>query len=217
MFRGQNQVPRVFRGCSAGKIKFRGCSVWCSGVVQRAKPSSADVPGLFRGCPAGRIKFHGCSVWCSGVVPRQSQVPRLFRVCSVGKIKFRLLHILSSEKIQEHTLACHPSINIYKQLHCNVLKHPAAVDSNKQYIGTYTHHTHYPNTDTRALKNEPPRSWHSRAAEVRSLILILILYCSIVHYILGWIENQLFSIFNWHPMRKHVFGCKHTCVKILEL
>ena len=199
----------MFRGCSAVKIKFRGCSVWCSEVVPRAKSCSAavpfgvpglfrgqnQVPRMFRGCPAGRIKFHGCSVWCSGVVPRQSQVPRLFRICSVGKIKFRLLHILSSEKIQEHTLACHPSINIFRQLHCNVLKHPAAVDSNKQYIGTYTHHTHYPNTDTRALKNEPPRSWHSRAAEVRSLILILILYCSIVHYILGWIENQLFSIF----------------------
>ena len=72
LFHGQNQVPRlfrlVFRGCSAGKIKFRGCSVWCSGVIPRAKPSSADVLGLFRGCPAGRIKFHGCSVWCSGVV-----------------------------------------------------------------------------------------------------------------------------------------------------
>ena len=130
------------------------------------------------------------------------------------QIKFRLLHILSSEKIQEHTLACHPSINIFRQLHCNVLKHPAAVDSNKQYIGTYTHHTHYPNTDTRALKNEPLRSWHSRAAEVRSLILILILYCSIVHYILGLIENQLFSIFENIGWKKGAVGWENHVCKI---
>ena len=34
---------------------------------------------------------------------------------------------------------------------------------------------------------------------------------------LGWVENKKFPNFFWHPMGKLVFGCRNTCVKILEL